>query len=185
MMGRLGGREARRHEGQPSSLRGSVTSSLGLLLLLAVVAPGCARSDPNVETVVIGGETFHLERAADEAAREQGLMRRAALPEDGGMLFVFPQVARRSFWMGHCLVDIDIMFLDARGRVTALHRMKAEPPQDPGESDLAYDARMPRYESVYPAQFAIELPAGSLDRLGIRVDDRIELDLQRLKDLAR
>jgi hypothetical protein len=123
--------------------------------------------------------------AADPASTEMGLMHRASIPDDGGMLFIFPAAERRSFWMGHCLVDIDIIFLDPRGRVTATHRMKAESPQREGESDAAYDARMPRYPSVRPAQFAIELKAGSLDRLDVGVDDRIDLDLQRLKARAQ
>jgi uncharacterized membrane protein (UPF0127 family) len=81
-------------------------------------------------------------------------------------------------------VDIDIIFLDTRGRVTALHRMKAEPPRSPQESDEAYRSRLPMYSSGLPAQFAIELPAGSLDRLKLAVEDRIELDLDRLKGMA-
>jgi uncharacterized membrane protein (UPF0127 family) len=37
---------------------------------------------------------------------------------------------------------------------------------------------------VYATQFAIELRAGSIERLGVNVDDKIELDLARLKAMA-
>jgi uncharacterized membrane protein (UPF0127 family) len=111
-------------------------------------------------------------------------MHRTEVPADGGMLFVFPESEVRSFWMGNCLVDIDVIFLDPRGRVTAVHRMKAQPPRRADESEADYDRRMPRYWSAYPAQFAIELKAGTLDRLGVKVEDRIDLDLDRLKRLA-
>jgi hypothetical protein len=42
---------------------------------------------------------------------------------DGGMLFVFPEPRMLSFWMYECLIDIDVIFLDASGTVTAIHRM--------------------------------------------------------------
>ena len=114
-------------------------------------------------------------------------MHRDSIPDDGGMLFVFPddQVTIQRFWMGYCQVDMDIIFLDRQGRVTATHRMKMDQPRANDESEAEYDARLPRYSSGYPAQFAIELKAGSLDRLNVKVDERIELDLPRLKAMAR
>src|SRR5688572_8148591 len=94
---------------------------------------GCGGGGANqkTETVVINGETFNLELALDEAARALGLKHRASIPEQGGMLFVFPdsKVDIQSFWMHECLVDIDIIYLDPRGSVTATHRMKAQPPK--------------------------------------------------------
>lgn len=151
-----------------------------------------AQADPKApkvktEKVVIGGETFDLELAVDDKSREEGMMHRDSIPDHGGMLFVFPdsKVRVQSFWMANCLVDMDIMFLDKRGTVTAVHRMKAQPPQKPGESKDDYERRLPRYSSAYPAQFAIELKAGSLDRLNVKVDQRIALDIKRLKAMAR
>jgi uncharacterized membrane protein (UPF0127 family) len=157
-----------------------------LLILTAAILFGCEPpAAPTTETVVLDGNTFHLEPADTDATRERGLMERTAIDDDGGMLFIFPDVAQRGFWMGHCLIDIDIIFLDSHGRVTATHRMKAQPPQRPDESDSAYRARMPTYPSRMPAQFVIELSPGWLDRLSVRVDDKVSLDLPRLKARAR
>lgn len=146
---------------------------------------------PNAKTerVVIGGRDFDLELAIDPAAREMGLMHRDAIDEHGGMLFVFPDalVRHQSFWMKNCLVDIDIMYLDSRGKITAMHRMEAQPPKAPDETEAAYEARLRAqlYPSGYPAQFAIELRSGWLDQLNLKVEDQIPLDLQRLKAMAR
>jgi uncharacterized membrane protein (UPF0127 family) len=162
-----------------------------LALLIAAGLGGCGevRSAPHdgFERVTIDGETFRLELAADVQARGQGLMHREMIPEDGGMLFVFPRAEVRSFWMGYCLVDIDVLFLDPQGRITAMHQMKAEPPRQPDESRLAYERRLHRvqYWSGFPAQFAIELRGGTLDRLDVEVDDKIDLDLERLKAMVR
>jgi uncharacterized membrane protein (UPF0127 family) len=160
-------------------------------MLVAAVAlafaGGCAqevKARPTTETVEIAGERFTLELAIDPAARTRGLMGRREIAPQGGMLFIFPRPDYQRFWMANCLVDIDLIFLDPQGRVTAAHRMKVEPARRDDESEIAYQTRLRGYPSVYPAQFAIELAAGSIDRLGIRVERKIALDLERLKALA-
>jgi uncharacterized membrane protein (UPF0127 family) len=87
--------------------------------------------------------------------------------------------------MRDCLIDIDIMFLDPLGTVLATHAMTAEEPRRPGESMVDYETRLERYSSGRPAQFAIELRGGMIEDLGVRKGDRIELDYNRLKRLAR
>jgi len=159
-------------------------------LAVVVALTGGCRDLPNADTreiVTIEDSTFRLELAATDETRTDGLMRRDSIPEDGGMLFVFPDAQPRSFWMKNCLVDIDVMFLDGRGRITAIHRMRALPPRRDDETEFQYEARVrgdAMYWSQLPAQFAIELRSGWLDRLGVAVDDRIELDLDRLKATA-
>lgn len=164
------------------------TMLIRLLLLagVALASAGCgdARVADGFERVSIADNAFLLEVVDDDATRQKGLMNRTEIPEDGGMLFVFPDASYRSFWMAYCLVDMDLIFLDGRGRVTAIHRMKVEPPRREDETVAQYEARMmadASYPSHYPAQFAIELKAGWLDRLNLQVDDKIELDLARLK----
>ena len=137
------------------------------------------------EEVVLGGETFKLELAADKKARTRGLMDRKKIDDRGGMLFIFPAPRRQSFWMKNCLVDIDLLYLDRDGRVTTLHKMKVEPPKRKHESNPAYERRLGRYPSRGRAQFVIELKAGSIDRLELERRQTIELDLPRLKKLAK
>jgi uncharacterized membrane protein (UPF0127 family) len=151
---------------------------------LAVAWTSCAPDDRR-EPVTIGGERFRLEVVADPEGRRRGLMERTSLEPDGGMLFVFPESRLRSFWMGHCLIDIDLIFLDAGARVTAMHAMRAEAPQGANESDAAYRQRLPGYWSDAPAQYAIELAGGTLERLPLGVGDRIDLDTGRLAARAR
>jgi uncharacterized membrane protein (UPF0127 family) len=144
-----------------------------------------SQSDPNSTMVEIAGERFTLEIAAEDISRAQGLKGRLDIPDDGGMLFVFPQAALQSFWMEDCLVDMDIIFLDAQGRVTAAHEMKVEPPRRSDETQQSYQRRLRGYRSVYPAQFAIELKAGTIARLDIGIERKIDLDLPRLKAMAQ
>lgn len=159
-------------------------TNLMLLIALCGCSPAGGTDDGTV-TVDIAGESFTLDVAVDEASRLRGLGGRESVPPDGGMIFIFPEPALLTFHMKDCLVDIDIIFIDAHGRVTALHEMTAQPLQRPDESDAAYTARLRKYSSGARAQYAIELAAGTIDRLRVRVQDRIDLDTDRLKGLLQ
>ena len=156
-----------------------------VLLTTLAAAPDPATTQPAREEVVIAGEIFRLELAADTPTRARGLGGRKKIPDDGGMLFVFPDTRYSSFWMKDCLVDIDIVFLDTRGRIVAVHRMKIEPPRASEESAVDYERRLKLYASKQPTRFAIELKTGSIDRLKLDTGQLIELDLARLKKNAR
>ncbi|MEM1211728.1 MAG: DUF192 domain-containing protein [Planctomycetota bacterium] len=130
------------------------------------------------EPIVIAGQVFDLELAVTALERYQGLSHRESIPENGGMLFVFPRSAVREFVMRDCLVPIDIIFLDAGGEVVATHAMQVEP--------LATRSNPTRrYSSGRPVPFAIELRGGRVAELGVSVGDRINLPTASLKARAR
>ena len=157
--------------------------------LSALAAPGCDQpgvpADGGRERVVLGDRTFDLELAMGTASRTRGLGGREAIPEDGGMMFVFPDAQLRRFWMYDCVIELDIAFVDPIGFVTAIHTMPIETPRAADESILDYEARLPGYSSAYPAQFAIELQPGSFQELGISVGDRLPIPTERLKMLGQ
>ncbi len=150
----------------------------------ALPPPPPPESEIEKEKLVIAGEEFELEIAADEESRAKGLMDRDTIDEHGGMLFIYPWPQMLGFWMKNCLIEMDILFVSDKGVITATHRMKPPPPKRPGQSEADYDNALPRYESRRPAQFAIELKAGTIERLKIKVGDRIEMDVERLENLA-
>jgi len=158
------------------------TCSLLVLLLLI----GCRDSVPTTHVdVAIGDRMYALELAVDDLSRARGLGGRTSVPDDGGMLFVFPEAAERTFWMKDCLTDIDIMFLGPTGRVLSTYTMTTEPPRRSDESEAAYERRLTPYTSQGDAQYAIELRPGAITDLGIQVGDRINLDSNALKALLR
>lgn len=148
---------------------------------------------PVIETVKIKGRTFKLELAADPETRFKGLSGRTEIADDGGMLFVFDRPSVQQFVMRDCPIPIDIIYLDGTGRVVSFYKMVAEPPRtdaekanDPGKTfNEAYERRLPRYHSRFAAQFVIELKGNTLDGLDIKVADKIDLDVVRLKKLAK
>lgn len=150
-------------------------------------APAPATSSatsPATEQLTIASEVFKLEIAADDASREKGLMHRDHIDPHGGMLFIHPEPKVQSYWMANCPIDMDILFLDPVGRIVATHKMKAELPKRDDEARAEYEARLKLYDSKRPAQFAIELKAGSIERLKLKSGQVIALDLARLKKLA-
>ena len=161
-----------------------------LLLVLGVAIPliGCEPTskpvDGGVESIALAGDDFDLELAMGPESRNRGLAGRTSLAPDEGMLFVFPDVGTRSFWMYGCLMDIDIAFVDPIGYVTAIHTMPAEPPRGNEEQESTYQRRLVRYTSGYPAQFAIEIAPGRFAELGISVGDRLSIPPKRLKTLS-
>lgn len=169
----------------PWFLRTHVTLALIHLVVIAgtvlvAVLPGCDAPAVNatataVETAeaTLGGERFTLQTALTPDDRFQGLSGVAELPENGGMVFVFPDAAPRAFVMRDCLIPLDIVFLDPGGRVIRTAHMPLDPPGTP-------ERNLTRYESRYPAQFVIELAGGTLERLDLAPGDSVELPYERL-----
>ncbi len=146
--------------------------------------------------VTIAGKVFKLDVAADDAVRYKGLGGRTSIDDDGGMIFTFPKAAWRvmGFVMRDCPIDIDILYLDAAGRVLMTYEMKAVlPPRDPanGEGNPGdinnekYEARLKQYLSVYACAFAVELKAGSIQKLGVKNGDKLTFDTDGLKQIAK
>ena len=151
---------------------------VGVVAVCAFGLSGCDEElIPTHQSLEIGEKSFNLELALTQEQISRGLMHREELAVDGGMLFVFPAEAQRSFWMKNCKIDLDILFLDKTGRVVRKTRMFAPDPNIP-------DNQLPRYSSKYPAQFAIELAAGETDKLKVKEGDVVALPLERLKELV-
>ncbi|MBI1370855.1 MAG: DUF192 domain-containing protein [Planctomycetes bacterium] len=149
-------------------------TTLALLLLLV----GCKETPtapPDKIQVTLGGQTISLELALTEAQIEHGLMERATLDANAGMIFVFKDAAVRDFWMKNCLIPIDVIFTDSTGRVVSIRTMTVP---DKG------DALPPSYSSYWPAQFAVELNGGRAAELGIHEGDRLDLPVDELKRLS-
>ena len=89
------------------------------IVCLATLLTGCEAdttattqpADAPTIDVVLAGRQFKLEVADEEKEREVGLMHRKSMPVDHGMLFAFPDLKPRTFWMKNTLLPLDIAFL--------------------------------------------------------------------------
>jgi uncharacterized protein len=145
------------------------------VLLVAIVAPGQTITEATktaqaseLRTVTIhtscGEEvTVRVEIPDNASEFNRGLMYRTALVEDQGMLFIYEEEQKLSFWMKNTLIPLSIAFIDSEGRIVDIQDMKP------------LDDDPPDYVSAKPAQYALEVNQGFFEERGVEVGDRAEL----------
>lgn len=134
------------------------------LLVVGAAVSGC--SNAREVRVELRGAWFTVEIADTDESRARGLMFRDHLPEDRGMLFVFPDEQPRAFWMRNTRIPLDILYFDREFRLVSLH--ERVPPCGNAPS-------CPSYPSGRPAQYVLELNAGLARRLGVQTGDRLHV----------
>jgi uncharacterized protein len=93
-------------------------------LIAALFACAWGQSvEPPTDKLTIGTATVAVEIADDPKEREHGLMQRASLATDHGMLFVYPDERERSFWMKDTALPLSIAYLDSQGRIVRIADM--------------------------------------------------------------
>lgn len=128
---------------------------LSLVLLL-----GCSgkKSLPTA-TVTLGSTPLVVEVAATEDHRRTGLMNRDSMPQDRGMIFVYPSAGVRGFWMKDTRIPLSIAFIAPDGTIKRIADMRP--------------FNLDRTSSLYPAQYAIEVNQGWFDKNGVKVGDAV------------
>jgi uncharacterized protein len=115
--------------------------------------------------VVIAGEQFNARVADTAQKRIKGLSGSEPLQKNEAMLFVFYEKSRETFWMKDVSYPIDIVWFTDGVVVDIAPRVP--PPTSENENELR------RYTGRLPVDRVIELPAGTADRLGLKIGDKI------------
>ncbi len=111
------------------------------------------------------GETFHVALASTPKSLKKGLMGVTHLPKDHGMLFIFPKTREVTFWMKDTPLDLDLVYLDRTGKVLQLEALKAN--------------SLRHVPSKMPVRAALELPAGTVKRLQLKVGASVSCEALR------
>lgn len=125
-----------------------------LLLVGLLAASASAVADMPVVELTAGFHRIEAEVAASQADRSQGLMHRRAMPQNHGMIFVFPVSAVHCFWMKNTPLPLSIAFLDEKGTIVHIDEMAPETETSHCPSR--------------PARFALEMNTGWFKARGLK-----------------
>lgn len=128
----------------------------------AVRADICGYSEKGLLVVSRGTETtvtFQVALAANRDQYRRGLMGCRRLSPGTGLLFIYPEAARRTFWMKNTPLELAIIFVSSSGHIRAI------------EKGTPNSTR--RIRSPDGIQFVLEINHDEADQLA--VGDRISL----------
>lgn len=113
---------------------------------------------------IVVGETSILVDVVDTAEeRKRGLSGRRELPENNGMFFIFQESSTHGFWMKDMNFAIDIIWFNEYGEaVYFVENIKPE----------TYPTI---FASPEESRYVLEVPAGFVEREGIKLGDKIDL----------
>jgi uncharacterized protein len=114
--------------------------------------------------IVASGKThaFKVELADTPKESEMGLMYRASMPKDHGMIFDFAgRNEPVNMWMKNCLFPQDMLFLDAKGTVVAI-------------AENARPGSLRLIGPGFPVASVLELNGGIVKELGIKTGDKVQ-----------
>jgi len=131
-----------------------------ILVLLLVALTGCSK-EKELVSITIGKDVYHIAVAITKEEQALGLMNRKELKLDEGMIFLYKEDRKLSFWMKNTLVPLSIAFISKDGTIKEIHHMKPE--------------SLTPVNSTHSVRYALELPQGSYARSGVTVGDRIIL----------
>ena len=109
------------------------------------------------------GDTVHpfaIEIAETFRQRAQGLQYRKSMAPGHGMLFNFRKPVPVSMWMKNTYISLDILFISEQGRIINIARNTVP-------LSLSY------INAMGPAKGALELLAGTVNRLNIKAGDMV------------
>ena len=129
-----------------------------LLALVFAALPAAAQQLPVLQ-LNAGMHLIRAELATDYATRATGLMHRAAMPSNAGMLFVFDEPAGHCMWMRNTLIALSVAFIDERGAIINIEDMEPQTEQS--------------HCASRPARYALEMNRGWFAARGIKPGSRI------------
>lgn len=129
------------------SKRTYITIAIALLCLGALWYVTSRQGSQEVALSFPDG-AFHYEIVSTPLEQERGLGGRKEIPDNYGMLFVFPKKDRYGFWMKDMLTSIDIVWLNDDGTI-----MKVDANVDPSTYPTPY-------YPPQPVEYVLETKAG-------------------------
>lgn len=126
----------------------------GAALLASGMPALCAEPPAPVAQLSAGMYRIHAEVADSPATLQKGLMFRTELPEQNGMLFLFPSRGTQCMWMRNTMIPLSVAFLRDDGTIVNIEDMAPQTEDSHCSSE--------------PVRAALEMKAGWFDKRGIK-----------------
>lgn len=101
-----------------------------------------------------------IQLAQTDEQRADGLMYRKSMTDDQGMLFIFPDLEERAFWMKNTYISLDIVYIDDKMEIVSIQKY-ATP---------LSEQSLPSYKK---AKYVLEVNGGFCDKYHIGYGDKI------------
>lgn len=101
-----------------------------------------------------------IQLAQTDEQRTDGLMYRKTMTDDQGMLFIFPDMEERAFWMKNTYISLDIIYIDDNMEIVSVQKY-ATP---------LSEQSLPSYKK---AKYVLEVNGGFCDKYHIAYGDKI------------
>ena len=130
------------------------------ILLLIIHSVSCHADRLETQNIILGQSSLTVEIADTPEARRTGLMNRKKLDENRGMLFVFEEEEKLSFWMKDTSIPLSIAYISKSGVIREIHKM------EPFSQSPVY--------SSHSVLYALEVNQGWFEEQGITAGDRVQ-----------
>ena len=151
-------------------LRGTLLLPALLLVCLGcATTSGCKDSDPSASHPLVwlegkdGPVRVLVEVAARPAEQARGLMHRQSMPEDRGMIFIYPTESIHGFWMKNTFIPLDMLFIGANRRII-------------GAVQNAEPLTTTRRTVNAPSKYVLEINGGMMRKWGVKEGSRVRFE---------
>jgi len=130
----------------------SLVAALAMLVAGAAFAQGQPQDLPKIP-IQAGMHVIHAQVAQTPEQMMTGLMYRREMPQQEGMIFVYPQPGQHCFWMKNTLLPLTIAFLADDGTIVNLADMQPQ--------------TLDSHCAAKPVRYALEMNLGWFAKRGI------------------
>ena len=137
--------------------------TLAALTLALLCGVATAQNGPQKLGAINLSAGMHVIKAEVAQTREEhgiGLMFRASMPTNDGMLFVFEQPGVQCFWMKNTLLPLSVAFVTDDGSIANIEAMKPQ--------------TLDSHCSTRPVRFVLEMNDGWFAKRGIKAGMKIQ-----------
>ena len=110
---------------------------------------------------------FKVWLADSEEEKIKGLSGKFRIKDNAGMLFILDENGINDFWMKDMRFKIDLLFIDKNNRMAEIYEQL-----EPCRADFI----CPTYSPAEPASYALELKAGRVSKLGVKIGDLMKVE---------